>query len=110
MCPNWACTDLCGGREVTRVPTAKVVGTRPNRREGPKPEVDAPKHPTFAADLPVFGRFETVRDSSTQASDVMLSSAALVSKICGDQIKELLLPGQDHLIFFELRLLMQDRT
>ena len=78
--------------------------------DGPKPEVDAPKHPTFAADLPVFGRFETVRDSSTQASDVMLSSAALVSKICGDQIKELLLPGQDHLIFFELRLLMQDRT
>ena len=24
MCPNWARTDLCGGREVTRVPTAKV--------------------------------------------------------------------------------------
>ncbi len=22
MCPNWARTDLCGGREVTRVPTA----------------------------------------------------------------------------------------
>ena len=27
VCPNWARTDLCGGREVTRVPTAKVVGT-----------------------------------------------------------------------------------
>jgi hypothetical protein len=26
VCPNWARTDLCGGREVTRVPTAKVVG------------------------------------------------------------------------------------
>src|SRR5580700_787877 len=25
VCPNWARTDLCGGREVTRVPTAKVV-------------------------------------------------------------------------------------
>jgi len=24
VCPNWARTDLCGGREVTRVPTAKV--------------------------------------------------------------------------------------
>src|ERR1700726_2239858 len=24
-CPNWARTDLCGGREVTRVPTAKVA-------------------------------------------------------------------------------------
>ena len=23
VCPNWARTDLCGGREVTRVPTAK---------------------------------------------------------------------------------------
>src|SRR5882672_3281786 len=33
VCPNWARTDLCGGREVTRVPTAKVVGTWPNRRE-----------------------------------------------------------------------------
>ena len=33
VCPNWARTDLCGGREVTRVPTAKVVGARPNRRE-----------------------------------------------------------------------------
>ena len=32
VCPNWARTDLCGGREVTRVPTAKVVGTRSNRR------------------------------------------------------------------------------
>ena len=28
MCPNWARTDLCGGREVTRVPTAKVGGTQ----------------------------------------------------------------------------------
>src|SRR4029077_20622807 len=26
VCPNWARTDLCGGREVTRVPTAKVMG------------------------------------------------------------------------------------
>ena len=26
VCPNWARTDLCGGREVTRVPTAKVFG------------------------------------------------------------------------------------
>ena len=87
---------------------SRRYAAKPTRRT--QPEVDAPKHPTFAADLPVFGRFETVRDSSAQASDVMLSSAALVSKICGDQIKELLLPGQDHLIFFELRLLMQDRT
>ena len=28
VCPNWARTDLCGGREVTRVPTAKVSCTR----------------------------------------------------------------------------------
>src|SRR5271168_4461653 len=28
VCPNWARTDLCGGRGVTRVPTAKVVGPR----------------------------------------------------------------------------------
>jgi hypothetical protein len=28
VCPNWARTDLCGGREVTRVPTATVVGAR----------------------------------------------------------------------------------
>src|SRR5258707_7073606 len=33
VCPNWARTDLCGGREVTRVPTAKVVGKQANRRE-----------------------------------------------------------------------------
>ena len=33
VCPNWARTDLCGGREVTRVPTAKVAGTRANRRD-----------------------------------------------------------------------------
>src|SRR5450631_1446752 len=26
VCPNWARTDLCGGREVTRIPTAKVIG------------------------------------------------------------------------------------
>src|SRR5258708_3177214 len=25
VCPNWARTDLCGGREVTRVPTAKNI-------------------------------------------------------------------------------------
>ena len=30
--PNWARTDLCGGREVTRVPTAKVIGARSERR------------------------------------------------------------------------------
>ena len=28
VCPNWARTDLCGGREVTRVPTAKVIGAQ----------------------------------------------------------------------------------
>jgi hypothetical protein len=33
VCPNWARTDLCGGREVTRVPTAKVIGARSERRE-----------------------------------------------------------------------------
>ena len=33
VCPNWARTDLCGGREVTRVPTAKVAVVSPNRRE-----------------------------------------------------------------------------
>jgi len=32
VCPNWARTDLCGGREVTRVPTAKVIGRRSKRR------------------------------------------------------------------------------
>ena len=31
VCPNWARTDLCGGREVTRVPTAKVTGQRSKR-------------------------------------------------------------------------------
>jgi hypothetical protein len=25
VCPNWARTDLCGGREVTRVPTATDI-------------------------------------------------------------------------------------
>jgi hypothetical protein len=25
VCPNWARTDLCGGREVTRVPTAIIA-------------------------------------------------------------------------------------
>src|SRR5450432_2173230 len=33
VCPNWARTDLCGGREVTRVPTATVTGRRSERRE-----------------------------------------------------------------------------
>ena len=33
VCPNWARTDLCGGREVTRVPTAKVIGAWSNRRK-----------------------------------------------------------------------------
>src|ERR1700676_3738129 len=32
VCPNWARTDLCGGREVTRVPTAKVTSRGPQRR------------------------------------------------------------------------------
>src|SRR5450755_4753117 len=32
VCPNWARTDLCGGREVTRVPTAKAIGRRSKRR------------------------------------------------------------------------------
>src|SRR5262245_50095995 len=31
VCPNWARTVLCGGREVTRVPTAMVGQTRPWR-------------------------------------------------------------------------------
>jgi hypothetical protein len=33
VCPNWARTDLCGGREVTRVPTAKVIGASSNLRD-----------------------------------------------------------------------------
>ena len=32
VCPNWARTDLCGGREVTRVPNAIVNGRRSKRR------------------------------------------------------------------------------
>ena len=28
VCPNWARTDLCGGRGVTRVPTADIARTR----------------------------------------------------------------------------------
>ena len=32
VCPNWARTDLCGGREVTRVPTAKVIGRASSQR------------------------------------------------------------------------------
>src|ERR1700730_15639264 len=35
VCPNWARTDLCGGREVTRVPTAKAAGTRSKRLRTP---------------------------------------------------------------------------
>src|ERR1700681_2596260 len=35
VCPNWARTDLCGGREVTRVPTAIVIGPRSARRDWP---------------------------------------------------------------------------
>src|SRR5262245_49639238 len=30
VCPNWARTDLCGGREVTRVPTAILGPTCEN--------------------------------------------------------------------------------
>jgi hypothetical protein len=33
VCPNWARTDLCGGRGVTRVPTAKVTGARSKWRD-----------------------------------------------------------------------------
>ena len=33
VCGKAACTDLCGGREVTRVPTAKLRGDRVTRRE-----------------------------------------------------------------------------
>ena len=71
--------DQCGlGRIISSIAIERLrVLTQPR----PKPEVDPLKHPTFAADLPVFGRFETVRDSSTQASVVMHSSAALISKI-----------------------------
>jgi hypothetical protein len=29
VCLNWARTDLCGGREVTRVPTANIARTLP---------------------------------------------------------------------------------
>jgi hypothetical protein len=29
VCLNWARTDLCGGREVTRVPTANLTGEGP---------------------------------------------------------------------------------
>jgi hypothetical protein len=32
VCPNWARTDLRGGREVTRVPTAKMTGRLSKRR------------------------------------------------------------------------------
>src|SRR5438552_11107211 len=38
VCPNWARTDLCGGREVTRVPTAKVAGGTSNLCESPNPD------------------------------------------------------------------------
>ena len=31
VCPNWARTDLCGGREVTRVPTAILGPQRTSR-------------------------------------------------------------------------------
>src|SRR6476661_4221136 len=39
VCPNWARTDLCGGREVTRVPTAKVRfrTCQVRRRREPRP-------------------------------------------------------------------------
>src|SRR5271154_5149360 len=36
VCLNWARTDLCGGREVTRVPTAKVAGYRQNDANYPQ--------------------------------------------------------------------------
>jgi hypothetical protein len=33
VCPNWARTDLCGGRGVTRVPTANSRPTSRKRRD-----------------------------------------------------------------------------
>ena len=33
VCPNWARTDLCGGGEVTRVPTANISQRLPNKRD-----------------------------------------------------------------------------
>src|SRR3954471_4639790 len=36
--PNWARTDLCGGREVTRVPTAKVARSGQTDAFDPIPE------------------------------------------------------------------------
>ena len=36
VCPNWAPTDLYGGREVTRVPTAKVGGPKSKWRFDPE--------------------------------------------------------------------------
>jgi hypothetical protein len=36
VCPNWARTDLCGAREVTRIPAAKVIVASTKRREGPQ--------------------------------------------------------------------------
>src|SRR5260370_22924756 len=35
VCPNWARTHLCGGRDVTRVPTAIVAGRGSNWRFWP---------------------------------------------------------------------------
>ena len=32
VCPNWARTDLCGGSEVTRIPTANATRTCRKRR------------------------------------------------------------------------------
>src|SRR5258708_27452623 len=46
VCPNWARTDLCGGREVTRVPTAKVT------RTSAAVERDAMMHQDDASRLP----------------------------------------------------------
>src|SRR5450759_633606 len=48
VCPNWARTVLCGGREVTRVPTAILdpnrtcAGSRPSCRKVGKPRVFTP--------------------------------------------------------------------
>src|ERR1700688_1480808 len=51
VCPNWARTDLCGGREVTRVPTAKVAGRGQPGAFDPTPDI--PGHPLDTISLPV---------------------------------------------------------
>ena len=58
-CPNWARTDLCGGREVTRVPTANLDPERTFRHQ---PILRRPPvHPACFACLP--NRHEVVSRS-----------------------------------------------